>query len=509
MWFVLMKSRLASFLLCLLIVKVAAAQSPRGDVLSTASADHYWAIEVIPAGARNSRLELTEIRMRDAGGGAAWRRVGSLSGRVIDAAHRHDEAAVLLDDQSWLLIWPGGSSTGPRLPDGAIMRAIGSDEQSLWALGVYPANSPATTRPATQRVEAGSLHSFIFTGGSWTRRAVIPADVRNDVNLSFSVIDNRPAIVWQTGPRELQFTRLRRTGEWTAVETINTDIAIATFELLEGAPSPTIWLAGENGAGELRVRSEQWGAPLLLDADDRLKKSTHRTAEFFAGNVRLLAKIDDRLFEQPFALGGQRAGDAAALGRLPPATKPVSTWSVLLMALIAALLTTAVFRNEPLEEGSKDRPAFQLAPFSRRFVAGTIDMLPLFIAVLWRVSIFDQDDAALALQDTATWMILAGGLVAYLLYTTLMELTTARTVGKIALGLRVTKTDGTPAGKLAIVVRNLVRPLDLVPGLPLALLILFSPLRQRLGDVLAGTTVIYDFEASEPLIKDRDVEPET
>jgi uncharacterized RDD family membrane protein YckC len=34
--------------------------------------------------------------------------------------------------------------------------------------------------------------------------------------------------------------------------------------------------------------------------------------------------------------------------------------------------------------------------------------------------------------------------------------------------------------------------IDLVPLLPMALLILFSPLRQRLGDVISGTVVIAD-----------------
>ena len=67
-----------------------------------------------------------------------------------------------------------------------------------------------------------------------------------------------------------------------------------------------------------------------------------------------------------------------------------------------------------------------------------------------------------------------------------------RTIGKIALGMRVVRAaDGTPCGWGRSVIRNLIRPIDLFfIGLPGALLVMLSPARQRIGDLLGGTLVI-------------------
>jgi uncharacterized RDD family membrane protein YckC len=67
-------------------------------------------------------------------------------------------------------------------------------------------------------------------------------------------------------------------------------------------------------------------------------------------------------------------------------------------------------------------------------------------------------------------------------------------------GLHVVGLDGRPATASALVLRNLFRIIDiLIIGMPLAL-ILFSPLRQRAGDLGAGTVVVQGRteEKSEP-----------
>jgi len=67
--------------------------------------------------------------------------------------------------------------------------------------------------------------------------------------------------------------------------------------------------------------------------------------------------------------------------------------------------------------------------------------------------------------------------------------TGGRTVGKMALALRVVTAEGGSPGTGALLSRNLVRSLDLLFGVPLMAL---DPLSRRLGDRLAGTLVVHD-----------------
>ena len=92
-----------------------------------------------------------------------------------------------------------------------------------------------------------------------------------------------------------------------------------------------------------------------------------------------------------------------------------------------------------------------------------------------------------------------GGVIRVLLfvlgwsYFILLEwLWNGQTIGKRVYGLRVINEDGSPAGFVAVFVRNLVRMVDFLPsfyGLGL-LSIVFTSRSQRLGDLAAGTFVV-------------------
>jgi uncharacterized RDD family membrane protein YckC len=64
-----------------------------------------------------------------------------------------------------------------------------------------------------------------------------------------------------------------------------------------------------------------------------------------------------------------------------------------------------------------------------------------------------------------------------------------RTLGKRALQLRVVTAEGGTPGAGALLIRNLVRTIDLVAGVPLMAI---DPLSRRLGDRLGGTLVVHD-----------------
>src|SRR5256714_10033979 len=82
------------------------------------------------------------------------------------------------------------------------------------------------------------------------------------------------------------------------------------------------------------------------------------------------------------------------------------------------------------------------------------------------------------------------GLLA-LAYFIVLEATQGATLGKMALGLRVTRTDGAPISWTESIIRNLLRIIDgLFVYLIGAILIWTSPLKQRLGDRVAKTVVV-------------------
>lgn len=86
-------------------------------------------------------------------------------------------------------------------------------------------------------------------------------------------------------------------------------------------------------------------------------------------------------------------------------------------------------------------------------------------------------------------------------YMVLFEvLNQGRSPGKSAMGLRVVHDDGTPIGWSASLIRNLLRFVDMLPfGYSVgAFTSLQHPLFKRLGDIAAGTLVIY---RDSPLIR--------
>jgi uncharacterized RDD family membrane protein YckC len=84
-------------------------------------------------------------------------------------------------------------------------------------------------------------------------------------------------------------------------------------------------------------------------------------------------------------------------------------------------------------------------------------------------------------------------------YNVLFEVLRGATPGKRRLGLRVVNDNGTPVTWSASLLRNLLRVVDFLPlGYGFGLLwMLFHPQAKRLGDLAAGTLVVY----AEPVTK--------
>ncbi len=88
------------------------------------------------------------------------------------------------------------------------------------------------------------------------------------------------------------------------------------------------------------------------------------------------------------------------------------------------------------------------------------------------------------------------------LYNVLFEVfLNGATPGKKALGVRVVNLNGTPVGWSGSTIRNLLRFIDLLPGTYLLglLSVSLSARFQRLGDLAAGTIVVYDTAVVPPM----------
>jgi uncharacterized RDD family membrane protein YckC len=136
--------------------------------------------------------------------------------------------------------------------------------------------------------------------------------------------------------------------------------------------------------------------------------------------------------------------------------------------------------NVPLE--------LPIAGAASRSLAASIDYVLLgMIGVLWLLAAM----FLLSLGLEGGWLaaVAIGGL--FLLdwgYFAGCELAFGgRTPGKIAIGLRVVSRTGGKAAPAAILVRNIVRLVDLFVGVPV---MAADPLARRLGDRLAGTLVL-------------------
>jgi uncharacterized RDD family membrane protein YckC len=144
-------------------------------------------------------------------------------------------------------------------------------------------------------------------------------------------------------------------------------------------------------------------------------------------------------------------------------------------------------------------PALEYVGVGRRFVALIIDGI-IFVWVSVIIGVVFPSSGVMTTQGDFASKVAHMGLGTALqiiipfVYFIVMEAMLGATVGKMALGIRVVKLDGSPISWWDSIVRNLWRILDLLPGIiPYllgALLILTSPTRQRLGDRLAQTVVV-------------------
>lgn len=178
----------------------------------------------------------------------------------------------------------------------------------------------------------------------------------------------------------------------------------------------------------------------------------------------------------------------------------------LMLAFIAVLVTVLMlaFWRRDAEWNKLELPdTLMVADLGRRAVAAAIDMAPGVLGSMFYFGLSFQElllrwpgnGLAHTLEQVTPGSIVIAAFVAH---TTVSELIFARTLGKLITGLRTTALDGSRPKAWQLLVRGLLKILDLIPGAWLLLMLpVIAPHRQRLGDLVGRTVVVCETPPAE------------
>lgn len=531
------------------------AANPVVDVLAHGSGECFWAARVAPVApiAPSTDTTLETIVHARFSGPAELRPLARINAAVVDLTNRGTQLIVLLGDGQWRIVWPGGSATGAGLGAQAHAIAIAGEGQRLWAVAVvrdgffaqaalveasttapatrsaagdvplwsramrrHPPAPPAATssasRPAeivpsvdsaTRPASRPTKRLVLFRldpGGQWQAYAELPEElfVESPTRISLNVGSvEQPSVAVALDDDQIHIQRLTRERQWKDLGRIATDAGATEFDWVAGMPRPTLWVAGPAGPGRLLVKEDRGWRSIDLEASDPIAAGEQRAISMALDRIRLLYTYHGKVFEQRYEPGGARLGEATELALSAPTDDMIYYRWINLAAMVALVLAMfgSVRRRRGMSDEQVMRAAGTLAPVGARVAAAAIDALPAMAGMF----IVGRRDEWLEMSmptDTtlAELLPLWIGLAVYILHTMLSEMIWGRSLGKKIFGLRVVLMDGARAGWVPILLRNLLRLAELPIAPVVFIMMLYSPLRQRAGDIAAATIVISEAE---------------
>jgi uncharacterized RDD family membrane protein YckC len=533
------------FLAVLIFAVAGVARGEERDVLAHASGDWCWFAKVgkTPAFMQmdpSATAEQTEVFARENSPGQPWHSLSAtpLPGRVIALASRSSQLAVLMKDGQWMTVWAGGSATGQPLPASGRLLTIADDGTDLWAIGSVSgglaaaqdaiAQAAGTTRPTTvpttgpsaNKPAVESLVVFRQQNGQWAAVADFPPGkaLASETEVSMAVVGGVPMIAFKGADGKIGIVRYDVDHRWKDVALIqpstqpvstrpsstqasgrkasgtqpaSTQVAsaIQAFSIFSDGFDPYFWETSGNSAGELFVKLSSKPAPIPLDWGKNDPLDGLPAITFSDGFVCLFGPRGphaEKVVEQRYDRDGkpfEKANVVIVPGE--GSDRMLAPWlEIAFLCMLGFLVGSSVFQqwNQTEQPTAQGNPV--PAGLFPRFAAGMIDLVPVLtsVAVILTTTTASEDLAQIpSLKGIA---IFAAGVLIYLAHTTVAEVWTCRSVGKWLMGLKVVTVDGKQPNQSQLVTRNLLRVVD-----PL-LMILFSPLRQRSADTVAGTMVI-------------------
>lgn len=173
-------------------------------------------------------------------------------------------------------------------------------------------------------------------------------------------------------------------------------------------------------------------------------------------------------------------------------------------ALAVMLVLVFARRRDSLLVPARLAATQTLATYPRRFAAFVLDvliMLPPMATAVWPLlPVSPESELSLSqtkplLQAMAPELLLPWlvGASLFVVYATVFEAAMGATPGKRLLQCRIVDEQGRPCRLRAILLRNLVRLVEMFPAfqlMPAVVLIIVTRNRQRLGDLIARTVVV-------------------
>jgi uncharacterized RDD family membrane protein YckC len=479
----------------LLIMSVARVSDAAGPPALQAhgSDDRLWIARYEPPTGKTAGTDFTTLYVREKAD-ANWRRIEPIGAAVIGMGSRGSQLAILLPGGEWRLTTDSGYASGRAMPGGATPIALGSDATALWAIATV-SPSASSTMPTTASTSASqptrptssptstSLVLFRLGAQNWEQQTELPDEIATKDELSLGVAGGRPVVAQKVDAKTIRLFRYTPDKPWETLGEVSSPGAVREFKVLGGSPVPVLWFRPDGSSSRLWIRGP--GGATVAKALSEVPQGVDPAVAYANGAIRLLWVRDGKIYEQRRSIEtGEADGDSQPMPVPSPSLVPlVNRWLTLtvLAAFVVAMFASFNRRREMLEL-EIDPEDFRLAPLSTRFIAGTIDAVPVIAACLL-TRFFPEK-----LGEPALIYITLGGFALYLLLTTAVEVIAGRSLGKMLTGMHVVGLDGKPATLNARLLRNMLRVIDLA-GIPLAL-ILFSPLRQRAGDFAAGTLVV-------------------
>ncbi|HEV7301437.1 MAG TPA: RDD family protein [Tepidisphaeraceae bacterium] len=500
----------------------ATTAAAAGSVAATGSADGFWLAVGKPTGSATTPIESTIYKRTF--GQERFSVVARIPERVVALSRWTDRAILLADDGDWIAVWPGGSGGGTPLPAGGRILAIGAEAQSVWAVGTVPggidsaraATRPTTgpraatttttitapstgpaaaaTGPATQPATTGSaVVLFRLDGAIWRPIVQLPTQPPLDLINGAEILplaDRVIVSVTSSPGNSTLFTINPANGQVTSTTPIDGG-PLAFFGGVQGEHRAWIW-TGDGSASRIVPVDNFTNTLATTTAVPASQSSTVASA---LGTLRTInVAADGKVTEQRLTWDGQPVGEPQPVRLLAPPDEEPAWFSIVNIGVVVMLAVTimASYRQRDVVRETmarRDRP--RAAKFWIRMSAATVDALPLIIGgVVYYLRRQPDEIVSPTLAATAQGLI---GIAVYLLHTTISELIFRRTLGKAIFGLAVVDLQGVRPTVSAILVRNVLRIVDialLAPFLLPILLVVFSPLGQRAGDAAAGTVVI-------------------
>lgn len=219
----------------------------------------------------------------------------------------------------------------------------------------------------------------------------------------------------------------------------------------------------------------------------------HGVAAYGPTAALLVSHRPDQLIWSNMNLQGQHTQDTVLTEqRSQPLAETADVLMLIATVALSMLIVLLFWRRDPALNRLNLPQGVVLAELGWRALAGAIDLLPpvLIAAFVFNIPVFELMQYWPG--HSGDWYDMLPGTLAIALFvahTTVSELWTAKTLGKLITGMHVATLDGRPPNMWQVLVRNAMKAFDLV-----ALLLLIMPLalpnRQRLGDLVAGTVVV-------------------